>query len=191
MASINEALANHKLYRLLKRIAEGDEQAVDNLYSDYGDFIYFHILNITDNKYIAEEIFQEVFINIIMLSPDKLPRFGATSWLTTVTHNTTISYLKKREIRLSSLPSLETVFESEHAMPTSSGIEDSIVSKIYIKDLLSILKKDTQQIMSLRYQGYIFNEIADELHMNPATVRSRYSRARTEIKKIMGEQNDK
>ena len=104
MASINEALANHKLYRLLKRIAEGDEQAVDNLYSDYGDFIYFHILNITDNKYIAEEIFQEVFINIIMLSPDKLPRFGATSWLTTVTHNTTISYLKKREIRLSSLP---------------------------------------------------------------------------------------
>lgn len=34
MASINEALANHKLYRLLKRIAEGDEQAVDNLYSD-------------------------------------------------------------------------------------------------------------------------------------------------------------
>ena len=183
MASINEALANHKLYRLLKRIAEGDEQAVDNLYSDYGDFIYFHILNITDNKYIAEEIFQEVFINIIMLSPDKLPRFGATSWLTTVTHNTTISYLKKREIRLSSLPSLETVFESEHAMPTSSGIEDSIVS--------TILKKDTQQIMSLRYQGYTFNEIADELHMNPATVRSRYSRARTEIKKIMGEQNDK
>lgn len=58
MASINEALANHKLYRLLKRIAEGDEQAVDNLYSDYGDFIYFHILNITDNKYIAEEIFK-------------------------------------------------------------------------------------------------------------------------------------
>ena len=47
MASINEALENHKLYRLLKRIAEGDEQAVDTLYSDYGDFIYFHILNIT------------------------------------------------------------------------------------------------------------------------------------------------
>ena len=60
MASINEALENHKLYRLLKRIAEGDEQAVDTLYSDYGDFIYFHILNITDNKSIAEEIFQEV-----------------------------------------------------------------------------------------------------------------------------------
>ena len=73
MASINEALANHKLYRLLKRIAEGDEQAVDNLYSDYGDFIYFHILNITDNKYIAEEIFQEVFINIIMLVAAVIP----------------------------------------------------------------------------------------------------------------------
>ena len=29
MASINEALENHKLYRLLKRISEGDEQAVE------------------------------------------------------------------------------------------------------------------------------------------------------------------
>ena len=190
MASINEALENHKLYRLLKRIAEGDEQAVDTLYSDYGDFIYFHILNITDNKSIAEEIFQEVLIHIITLTPDKLPRFGATSWLITVTHNTAISYLKKREMRLSSLSSLDKVFESEQTVPVSNGMEEGIISKIYIKELLSVLHQDTQQILSLKYKGYTFKEIADKLHMNPATVRSRYSRARATIKEIMGEQND-
>lgn len=190
MASINEALENHKLYRLLKRIAEGDEQAVDTLYSDYGNFIYFHILNITDNKSIAEEIFQEVFINIITLSSDKLPKYGATSWLIAVTHNTAISYLKKREIRLSDLQSLNWISESENTSLAGGGMEDGIISKIYIKELLSILHQDTQQIMSLKYQGYTFKEIADKLHMNPATVRSRYSRARATIKDIIGEQND-
>lgn len=190
MASINEALKNHKLYRLLKRITEGDEQAVDNLYSDYGDFIYFHISNITDNKSIAEEIFQEVLIHIITLKPDRLPKFGATSWLITVTHNTAISYLKKREIRLSNLQSLDGIPEAENILPTSSGMEEGIISKIYIKELLSVLHRDTQQILSLKYQGYTFQEIADKLHMNPATVRSRYSRARATIKDIIGEEND-
>lgn len=190
MASINEALKNHKLYRLLKRITEGDEQAVDNLYSDYGDFIYFHISNITDNKSIAEEIFQEVLIHIITLTPDRLPKFGATSWLITVTHNTAISYLKKREIRLSNLQSLDGIPEAENILPASSGMEEGIISKIYIKELLSVLHRDTQQILSLKYQGYTFQEIADKLHMNPATVRSRYSRARATIKDIIGEEND-
>lgn len=190
MASMNEALENHKLYRLLKRISEGDEQAVDTLYSDYGDFIYFHILNITDNKSIAEEIFQEVLIHIITLTPDKLPRYGATSWLITVTHNTAISYLKKREIRLSNLQSLEWISEDENTLIAGSRMEEGIVSKIYIKELLSVLHQDTQQILSLKYRGYTFKEIADKLHMNPATVRSRYSRARATIKEIMGEQND-
>ena len=174
----------------MKRITEGDEQAVDNLYSDYGDFIYFHISNITDNKSIAEEIFQEVLIHIITLTPDRLPKFGATSWLITVTHNTAISYLKKREIRLSNLQSLDGIPEAENILPASSGMEEGIISKIYIKELLSVLHRDTQQILSLKYQGYTFQEIADKLHMNPATVRSRYSRARATIKDIIGEEND-
>lgn len=82
------------------------------------------------------------------------------------------------------------VFESEQTVPVSNGMEEGIISKIYIKELLSVLHQDTQQILSLKYKGYTFKEIADKLHMNPATVRSRYSRARATIKEIMGEQND-
>lgn len=56
MALFSESLQNHKLYRLLRRLAEGDETAMDELYRDYSGFIYFHIMNMTDNKSIAEEI---------------------------------------------------------------------------------------------------------------------------------------
>ena len=91
---------------------------------------------------------------------------------------------------MSNLQSLDWISESENTSLAGGGMEDGIISKIYIKELLSILHQDTQQIMSLKYQGYTFKEIADKLHMNPATVRSRYSRARATIKDIIGEQND-
>lgn len=51
-----DTMANHKLYRLLKRVTEGDAQAVETLYHDYGNFIYFQILHIVDYESIAEEI---------------------------------------------------------------------------------------------------------------------------------------
>lgn len=67
MALFSESLQNHKLYRLLRCLAEGDETAMDELYRDYSGFIYFHIMNMTDNKSIAEEILQEVFLHLAML----------------------------------------------------------------------------------------------------------------------------
>lgn len=190
MALFSESLQNHKLYRLLRRLAEGDETAMDELYRDYSGFIYFHIMNMTDNKSIAEEILQEVFLHLTTLAPDQLPRFGATSWLAKVTHNMTVSYLKKREMRLVSLPSIDALSDAEAASLISRNMEDSVINRIYVGDLLSILKPETQQILRLRQQGFSFNEIAEQVGMNPVTVRSRYSRAMQKIKEVLGEQDD-
>ena len=200
MALFSESLQNHKLYRLLRRLAESDETAMDELYRDYSGFIYFHIMNMTDNKSIAEEILQEVFLHLAMLTPDQLPRFGATSWLAKVTHNMTVSYLKKREMRLVSLPSIDALSDAEAASLISRNaeaaslisrnMEDRVINRIYVGDLLSILKPETQQILRLRQQGFSFNEIAEQLGMNPVTVRSRYSRAMQKIKEVLGEQDD-
>ena len=190
MAFISESLQSHKLYRLLRRLAEGDEAAMDTLYRDYGSFIYFHIMNITDNRGIAEEILQEVFLHLATLTPDQLPRFGATSWLAKVTHNLTVSYLKKREMRLVSLPSIDALPDMEAASLSSRNMEETVLGRIYVNDLLSILKPETEHILRLRYQGFSFNEIADQLGMNPVTVRSRYSRALQKIKEVLGEQDD-
>ena len=73
---MNNALENHKLYRLLKQVTEGDERAFDTLFRDYGKFIYCYILRITADRDVAEEIFQEVFITLLTLPPDRLPAFG-------------------------------------------------------------------------------------------------------------------
>lgn len=180
-------MANHKLYRLLKRVTEGDAQAVETLYHDYGNFIYFQILRIVDNESIAEEILHEVFIHLIALTSEKLPRVGATSWLITVVHHTTISYLKKREIRLLNAASLDQLAGKNYLAFSSHGIEDDIIEKLEIKRLLSALQKDTRNIIFLRYQGYSFREIAEKMQMNPGTARSRYVRAVGKMKEILSE----
>ena len=145
MALFSESLQNHKLYRLLRRLAESDETAMDELYRDYSGFIYF---------------------------------------------NMTVSYLKKREMRLVSLPSIDALSDAEAASLISRNMEDHVINRIYVGDLLSVLKPETQQILRLRQQGFSFNEIAEQLGMNPVTVRSRYSRAMQKIKEVLGEQDD-
>jgi len=47
---------------LLKRSSEGDERAIETLYKYYSKYIYWHIMDYTDNKNFGEDIFQEAFI---------------------------------------------------------------------------------------------------------------------------------
>ena len=61
-----EYLANHKLYRLIKQSSEGDERAVEALYRDYSKFIYWHIMDYTNDKNIQRITeFYVIFIPIL------------------------------------------------------------------------------------------------------------------------------
>ena len=186
---MNNALENYKLYRLLKQVTEGDERAFDTLFRDYGKFIYCYILRITADRDVAEEIFQEVFITLLTLPPDRLPAFGAVRWLVRVVHNTAVSYLTRREMRLSGHAALDDAPENQLTAWNGPDTEDAVLSRLYAGELLSLLRPDTQQILLLRCQGYSFREIADRLHMKPAAVRSRYSRSLAKLRTVWERDN--
>ena len=96
---ISEYLQNHKLYKLLYRIANHDPEALEILFHDYGSFIYWHIMNYVQDKSLGEDIFQEVFIKLYLLNPQNVPNRGATSWLIHVIHNTAVTYLENDPIK--------------------------------------------------------------------------------------------
>lgn len=181
---LTEYLPNHKLYKLLKRVTEGDPLAIEELYRDYSKFIYWHIMNYTDDKDIGEDILQEVFIKIYMLDSKNLPRRGATSWLIRVVHNTAVTYLTKLTVKAEGIG----YDEMESVVPSP---EESIVSAEYVAQMIDALDEDTQKIVLLRQQGYSFLEISERLRKNPSTVRSRYSRVMGKLMSWMGKQNEK
>ncbi len=68
---ISEYLQNHKLYKLLYRIANHDPEALEILFHDYGSFIYWHIMNYVQDKSLGEDIFSGSFYQIISIESSK------------------------------------------------------------------------------------------------------------------------
>lgn len=179
-----EYLANHKLYRLIKQSSEGDERAVEALYRDYSKFIYWHIMDYTNDKNLGEDIFQEVFIKICSLNPESLPRKGATSWLLRVIHNTAVTYLSKHVAKEESL--LSGLSEAGRIFIPSP--EDQIISKEYVLTLIKYFDPNTQEILRFRHEGYSFIEISEKLGLNQSTIRSKYSRAMKKLAQLVGDE---
>ena len=181
---ISEYLQNHKLYKLLYRIANQDPDALEDLFNDYGQFIYWHIMSYVRDKDIGEDILQEVFLRLYVLEPKNVPSRGATSWLIRVIHNTTIAYLEKLSHKTEKGQFYSDLNRDAEILSISSA-EDEVISAIYVDELLRSFDPETHEILHLRYQGYTFDEISQTLDIKSSTARSKYSRAIQQLRKIM------
>ena len=57
-------------------------------------------------------------------------------------------------MRLVSLPSIDALSDMEAVSLSSRNMEDTVLGRIYVNDLLSILKPETEHILRLRYQVF-------------------------------------
>jgi len=105
-------------------------------------------------------------------------------WICTVIARTCIDALRKNRITTMELT------EEVIALPSSNEtVEDTIVGRERVNEILEamqLLSKEYRIVIILRdMQGLSYDEIADTLNMNVGTVKSRLSRARAALKKIL------
>ena len=87
-------LDEEEIGKCFVKISDGDEEALAELYELSAFHIYRFALSIVKYSYIAEEVVQDVFVNIITYCGSnkvKKPK----SWLFTVVKNCSIKALKK------------------------------------------------------------------------------------------------
>jgi RNA polymerase sigma-70 factor (ECF subfamily) len=82
---------------LVSAICSGDEQAMARLYERYSSIVYSVALRVLGNAEAAEDILQEVFMQI-WRSPDLFDasRGSLPGWLAVITRNRSIDSLRKR-----------------------------------------------------------------------------------------------
>jgi len=111
---------------------------------------------------------------------------GFKAWAARITINTAIDELRRRRKR--SFMSMDDIRLTE----AGEGPEERALRLEQRELLASALKKlnDTyREIIILRdIQGFSYEELADALQINPGTVKSRLSRARLALQKIVSEQ---
>ena len=133
--------------------------------------LYRAALAILGDPHEAEDAVQDAFLRFLERAPDDLENPGA--WLTRVLVNGCRSRLRLAWRRVGPLP--ETL--------PAPGPEE----REELEELFSLPPEDRAVIHLHYYEGYSTDEIARMLSLRPGTVRSRLSRAREKLRKLLSE----
>ena len=169
---------------VIERVKQGDALAFEELFNKYYKKLKRFTGQITKSDYLAEEITQEVFVNI-WLNRDKInSALSFNGYIYKVARNLTINHLKK--IARSEKTRKEFWNNIEKA---KNDISEQVIHSEYsqcFEEAISKLPKQKQLIFKLsREEGKSHHEIAKELGISKNTVKNHMVTALKTIKNYL------
>ena len=158
--------------QLMLEFQGGSTKAFEELFSRYRNPIYGFFRRRLNHAARAEELAQETFVIIIRGAEQYEARAKFRTYLFGVAVKQLWSERRKeiREARAA-------------AEPFEEGREADPAAGLWVKDALSRLDPDHREVLMLReYEQLPYEDIAEVLAVPINTVRSRLSRARTELR---------
>ena len=165
---------------LLKRIAEKDSASFQAFYRKYGGLLFTAISNVLNDHHDAEDVMQEVLVQIWNKAHLYEPRKGKPlTWLTTMARNRAIDRIRSKQRR----SRLNDDFENENR-PEQFEFEASSAEIMEVKERSRVVRRavakltpDQREAIKLAYfQGLTQAEVAEQLHEPLGTVKARIRR---------------
>lgn len=165
---------------LIHQFQDGDNSALEMLLERYKDRVYTFILFLVKDKYLTEDIFQEVFIKVIdNLRSNRYNEEGKfLPWVMRIAHNLCIDHFRKVK-RTPGIVSGE-VCENLEMTSNQINIETKIInlqSHDRVRKIVDQLPEEQREVIVLRhYADLSFREIAQltNCSINTALGRMRY-----------------
>jgi|GEM_PF-37553 len=185
------------LHRLVYACMHGDSSAWQQLVVSQHRRVYAICYRFTGSPTDAEDLTQDVFLKVYRNLPGFDPEKGAfTTWLTTLTRNMLVDHFRRtRQDR--STDSLDENAHDENGPTLAERVADSRPSQFHqvaqqemrarIQHALKQLSPELREAVILRdLQDMDYKEIAVVLRVPEGTVKSRISRGRAEMARMLG-----
>lgn len=160
---------------ILERVAEGDQAAVSDFISRYGDLVWSLARRYLGNHMEAEDAVQEIFIEI-WKNAGRYDRNVASevAFISTITRRRLIDRLRQFNRR----PGMESIDDQVGAsQPTVPSTLNDDAEVAQVERVLSDMDPKHREILSMSlYEGYSHSEIAEALEMPLGTVKTRVRR---------------
>ncbi len=178
---------------LIARAQKGDEDAFAQLLELHQGKVYGLILRLTGSQEDAMELTQEAFFNAWRGLPNFHGESRFSTWLYRLATNVSIDFLRKEKRRRAlSIASLSAGEEDDrileipdHRFTPQTELERKELQEA-VRRGLEQLSDDHRQVLVLReLNGLSYLEIAQVLHIEEGTVKSRIARARLALRKIL------
>jgi RNA polymerase sigma-70 factor (ECF subfamily) len=191
-------LAEQKaLADLAARCLAGDAQAWEQLARTQHRRIYGICYRFTGSQSDAEDLAQEAFLKMYRNLSSFDPEKGSfTTWLTTLTRNLLVDNYRRSRLERSS-DSLDESYEGEEDGPTKAerladggkSQEQHVAGlelRAQIQEALKQVSPDLREAVILRdLEDMDYKEIAEILGVPQGTVKSRISRGRSELARLL------
>lgn len=177
-------MKNAPLYpeKLVWACLRDDRQAQYELYQRYKVYLFGVCMRYAKNRAEAEDILQEGFYKILRDLRQYNRQVALQSWMRKVIVNTALMHIRKHH-KLQ-FESVETIPELQQLTVDNSLLETNRANAII--QLIQQLPIAQQTVFNLRaIEGYSFKEIAQQLQINEATLRSHYRRARLQLQQLL------
>ncbi len=157
--------------QLLRRVAEGDEEALRELYRSHGRFAYALAFRILGRDDQAEDAVQEAFLRVWRHAR----RFDSSkasfsTWFGRLVRNLCIDMLRRKEPANRAGP----LDDLERYIAPAAPLDAPILDRLVIREAFLRLPIDQSRVLEMSYfEGYTHREIAEALSLPEGTVKSR------------------
>lgn len=169
--------------RLISRVAQGNKEALREIYEIHAEKVYNMIFNRFNDRFLADDITQDVFLTVY----DKSLTFRGDSqvgtWIYRIAFNKCLDELRRRKKSSTHKPSYQILeYEDDKTSPVS-------LSTILVA--IDGLKQSQKDAFTLVYLDKISQqEAAEILNMNIKAFESLLYRARISLQKILSKTKD-
>ncbi len=183
---------------LVERSREGDSAAMESLIIRYQNRIYNVILRMCRNTDDAAELTQETFVKIIQKINEFEGRSNFYTWAFRIAVNLTLNYCQRSSrLDLKSLDieavdrSRQTKRKLKELLTDDSCPDPAILAQnkelcdIVMQSLMQLDEAHRAVVVLRDIEGMNYARIAEVLDIELGTVKSRLSRARSNLRKIM------
>ncbi|HEY4785464.1 MAG TPA: RNA polymerase sigma-70 factor [Bacteroidales bacterium] len=175
-----------------QKTREGDEKAFEILFKEINNSLCYYAFQITNDRFIAQEIVQDVFLKIWQNRRKIIINGSFKAYLYLMTHNLAINTLLKINTRKNSVSRLVSndlwenfkdtlainpyLLEQLEAEETDKTIEKAIDG----------LPQQCKDVFSLsRFENKSYKEISSLLNITESTVRSHIFKALEKIEEVL------
>src|SRR3954470_4620778 len=176
-------------YALAQKAADGDMAAFEELYQRHNRRVYSLCLRMTGNVVEAEDLAQEVFIQLFRKIGSFRGESAFTTWLHRLTVNQVLMHFRKRGVRLE-----QTTEEGEVPIQIVKGTENPnampVVDRIALDKAIVQLPPGYRTVFTLHdIEGHEHEEIARMLGCSVGTSKSQLHKARMKLRGLLRQQN--
>lgn len=175
-------------YELAQAASGGDMSAFEQLYERHNRRVYSLCLRMTSNTAEAEDLTQEVFIQLFRKTGSFRGESAFTTWLHRLTVNQVLMHFRKRGVKME-----QTTDDGETPIQIVMGTENAarmpIVDRIALDKAISQLPPGYRTVFVLHdIEGHEHEEVARMIGVSVGTSKSQLHKARMKLRGLLKQQ---